>query len=107
MSDQQGPGCGVGFSFGILVIMALIGLLAVAGAAPSGSGNTTRTTTTEVHIFSDNVTQILSPQTTVNSNNAPTNVTGDRNNVTSSQGQALCWDAALNTTTSSACGVQP
>ena len=104
MSDQQGPGCGVGFSFGVLVIMALIGLLAVAGSAPSGGGNTTRTTTTEVHIFSDNTTQILSPQTTVNSGNAPTNVTGDRNVITTQDGTRLCFNDATGVFDSTCAG---
>ena len=109
MNSQQKPDGCVFFSFGVLVIMALIGFLAVVGAAGGGGGGVTDSNNT-THVLSDNNVRILSPDTNVyiNSNNAPTNVTGDRNVITSPyDGAQLCWDAALNTYTSSACGGQP
>ena len=87
-------------------IGVIVGLLLIFGIAAMGAEAGGGNTTTNVNVLSNN--RILSPETNVyiNSGNAPTTVTGDRNTVTS-QGQALCWDAALNTSTSSACGVQP
>ena len=88
-------------------IGVIVGLLLIFGIAAMGAEAGGGNTTTNVNVLSNN--RILSPETNVyiNSGNAPTTVNGNGNNVTSSQGQALCWDAALNTSTSSACGVQP
>jgi hypothetical protein len=98
---QEKPGAGVGCAFGVLVIMALVGFLSLI---PEGGGGGSTTNTTKV--MSDNVVRILSPDTYVNwnSNNAPTNVTGDRNNIVSSNGTKLCWDAKNNNYNDAACG---
>jgi len=77
-------------------VFALIGFLALAGGMGGGSGGVTdsnNTTRTETHVLSDN--RIFSPDTTiiVNSNNAPTTVTGDRNTTTRFV-QCLTWDSA-------------
>ena len=86
MTQQQGPGCTVGFSFGVLVIMALVGLLLLAGGG-SGGGTTNSNTRTETHVLSDNNVRILSPDTNiyVNSGNPQTTqdnrITGNSNNV--------------------------
>ena len=85
----------------------IVGLLMIFGIAAMGAEAGGGNTTTNVNVLSNN--RILSPDTTiiVNSGNPQTSAAGNGNNVTSSQGQTLCWDATLNTSTSSACGVQP
>ena len=87
----------------------IVGLLMIFGIAAMGAEAGGGNTTTNVNVLSNNTVRVLSPDVTIiaNSGNSQTSAAGNGNNVTSSQGQTLCWDAALNTSTSSACGVQP
>ena len=57
--------------------------------------------------FGDNSCLITSEMiTTTTSTNAPVEVVGDRNVITNEWGQDMCWDANLNTWTSSACPME-
>lgn len=114
-APQHNGGCGTPV---VATILLACGMFLVAFAAGGGGGSSTHTTTTEVlsrnPVASNNTVKVFSDNNVcLGDGSCPTynitqtvTVAGDRNQVQAGM-LPVCWDPALSTYTSSACGSQP
>lgn len=112
-APQHGGGCGTPVVASILLGCGLFLVAFAAGGGAGGGGSSTHTTTevlsrNQVNILSDvnNCYGDGSCQTLIVTQTQQVVTSGDRNDVQAGM-LPVCWDQALSTYTSSACGVQP